>query len=159
MFLALVSDRLQWCFRDLPFVVALAQLRLLANALPTPRRMQSEISHCLYGCVAIRGDDISHYMRCPFLVRFIRGPRHQKPVWLLSGDVAIGLGVFPTARAQVLCSCTWTYVAYRICFACRARSSAPSAGQFWHLARAVAGLLLCVLRTYGSTCFWLRSAF
>lgn len=57
----------------------------------------------MHVCGAARGDDISHYLRCRLLVQFIRGPRHQVPVWVLSGDVAVGLGVIPTMRAQVHC--------------------------------------------------------
>lgn len=134
---ALVVERIGWCFKDPHLFAALGQLRVLANAWPTSRRMQSDCKPCLHVCGAARGDDIDYYMRCPLLLRLVKGARHQKPVWNLSGIVAVGLGVFPTTRAQTLCCSVWAYVAYRVYCSCRADVSVPSARRFWRLARAV----------------------
>lgn len=51
----LVCDALRWFFRELPPFLALASLRLLADARPTSRRMQGEPGRCRFGCMLWAG--------------------------------------------------------------------------------------------------------
>lgn len=61
----LFVTRLAWAFTDLPFFPAIAVIRLIGNAWCTTRRMSHEVSGYLFGCYAVGGVDLRHYIACP----------------------------------------------------------------------------------------------
>lgn len=57
----LAIRRTRWSFTDLPFFVAFASMRTLANAWCTSRRLSAGAEGCLWGCAAVGGEGIRHY--------------------------------------------------------------------------------------------------
>lgn len=133
----LLCDRLRWCCREFLPLVALAPLRLLANAWRTSRRMQGELGRCRFGWMVVGGDDVQRYAHCPRALQIIRGPRHVVPVRLLGDNKPVGLGVLPTSAAHVFESCAWLYVLCRCCCECGQHETPPTASGFGGLPHAL----------------------
>lgn len=102
----LLLRRLRWALAELPFIVAFAAARTLANAWCTSRPMTS-----LRGWAAVGGDDIRHYLACPFFLRFSSASRRLPP-WVGTRNLRIALNFVPFQRDVVVPSMSWMHVAY-----------------------------------------------
>lgn len=72
--------RLLIALEAMPPLVSLALFRLIGNAWPTSRRVGGGVGACRFGCMAVGGDDIRHYMACPRLCHYtlcIVAPRRR----------------------------------------------------------------------------------
>lgn len=72
----LAIRRMRWAFNDLQFFVAFASMRMLAF---TARRLSADMGTCLWGCAAVGGDDLRHYLACPLPARFSRSNWRHPP--------------------------------------------------------------------------------
>lgn len=105
--LDLMLDRLRWLAQDVPPFVVLAFLRFVANSWPTPRRMTREPGTCLFGCHAVGGDDVRHYVSCPRLALIARQRRRQPPVWRRAWHMRIACHVIHLNRSDTALSGVW----------------------------------------------------
>lgn len=133
----LILLRLRWSFSELPFFLAFAAARTLANGWCTSRRMSAEPRGCLWGCAAVGGDDLRHYLACPILARFAGHGRRRPPPWSGTGNMRVALHMLPMNRSDVLLSVCWLYVAYRAHTSARHLGRAASPEQAGRIFRAV----------------------
>lgn len=110
----LVITRLEWAFRDLPFFLAFSVVRLIANSWCTTRGMTRCPSSCLYGCAAVGGDDLRHYLMRPRLADAARSQGRRPRPWVPTGNLRVATLALPSSRADVRSACVWAYVAYRL---------------------------------------------
>lgn len=99
----------------------MAILRAIANALPTTRRMACHADTCAFGCAAVGGDDMRHYVICPAFSptesdEACRYPHGALSVSRLSGDdrgalsrsevagLIVSIGLLPMRVAPASCT-------------------------------------------------------
>lgn len=97
----------EWAFRDLPFCLAFAIVRLIAFLWCTTRRMTRGPISCLYGCSAVGGDDVRHYLMRPRLA-VAAGQQGRRPSpWIGTGNLRISSLALPMNRPDVCSACVW----------------------------------------------------
>lgn len=135
--IAFLYDGLRTVFRVLPSCVGMAVLRAVANAWTTSRRMSHGATRCLWGCCAVGGDGLQHYVSCPLLARFAQHPRLQPPRWAGNGHMQIVLMVLPLSEFDTCVSAVWMYLAHLLHAGARRDSRIWDASFFETSARAV----------------------
>lgn len=99
-------------FVALPEIVAFAFLGTLCIAWTTTRRMLHGAEGCRFGCMAVGGDDILHYMACTLLLHAVGALRLWPLSWLHDGiaDVFAFFLARGVLRSEMLRAMCWHYL-------------------------------------------------
>lgn len=108
--LRLVFSRLRALFRVCPDFVVIATLRIIGNAWLTTRRMSRRPGGCVFGCMAVGGDCLRHYLGCPSVGRAIRRSRARPLCWIHTGHIALATLVIPLPPEKVYRLGAWNNI-------------------------------------------------
>lgn len=136
------------------FFIGLAKLRRIGNAWPTSRRMGGGAVSCRFGCMAVGGDDVRQYLRCPIVCACAQRYRAATPCWAITGQLRLALGVLPTTRRQTLADAVWTYLAYALFCGTHGRMRPYRPGEFRVVARAAVRSLCTLAPVSHPILFW-----
>lgn len=98
----------------LAFVQYLLRNPKTFEAWPASRRMGTRAVWCRFGCMAIGGDDIRHYLCCPVVCPYTRGRRAATPCWATTGGFRLALGISLATRRHTLVNVVRTYLVYAL---------------------------------------------
>lgn len=97
-----------------PFVVAFTSLKVICSGMPPSRRFGAGADVCRFGCQAMGGDDVRHYLFCPSLAAgFAHRSTLRRPGWLAGGDLRSLLFCFPLDATMTITHAVWHCAAAR----------------------------------------------
>lgn len=109
---ALMGARMRLVFAQLPEFVALAQLRLVVNDWPAPRRMSPSRQRCRWGCGAV--DEITFSTSWLALCWERTCERIALRLWHASATPHLVVFAVPLGEVDILRTATWAHVVYMI---------------------------------------------
>jgi hypothetical protein len=114
--IALAIERVSVVFYTFPDFVGVQLVRTWCSGWPTTRRFGEGLAGCRFGCFAVGGDDVRHYLCCPAAADAVRLlPNLQAPVWEQSGDPLLAFGFSLISEFMFCKSALWLYMYIYIC--------------------------------------------
>lgn len=106
--------RLEWCFHELPLLIALGVVRFMSKSWCTTRRVSRAQGGYLFGCSAVGGDGLRHHLACPRMALAATQCGRRPPPWAGTGSLRIAALALPMSRPDLRSSAVWAFIAYRV---------------------------------------------